>query len=75
MSAPAIGTQPRCYVEPDDLICPGCGEQVNGQPPTDYLAGEGPRTPDFSHHDGSALCPRSDGAPAEPIESEAGAAW
>jgi hypothetical protein len=71
MSAPAIGSQTRCYVDPGDLICPGCGEPINAQPPVDYLAGEGCRTPDFSHHDGSALCLRSGGAPAEPIESEA----
>jgi hypothetical protein len=67
MSAPAIGTESR-YVDPDDLICPGCGEQVNSQPPDNYRADEGRRTQNFSHHDGSALCPRPGGAPAEPIE-------
>jgi hypothetical protein len=60
MSAPAIGTESR-YVELDELICPGCGEQVNDQPPADLVS-------EFSHHDGSALCPRPGGEPAEPIE-------
>ena len=67
MSAPTIGTESR-YVELDELICPGCGEQINSQPPRNYLADRGRRTPDFSHHDGSALCSRPGGAPAEPIE-------
>jgi hypothetical protein len=67
MSAPAIGSESR-HVDPEDLICPGCGDQVNCQPPDNHRAGGGRRTPNFSHHDGSALCSRPDGAPAEPIE-------
>jgi hypothetical protein len=63
----AIGTESR-YVELDELICPGCGEQVNNQPPADQPAAEVPLVSEFSHHDGSALCPRPGGAPAEPIE-------
>jgi hypothetical protein len=67
MSAPAIGTESR-YVELDELICPGCGEQVNSEPPDNYRTSEERRTPDFSHHDGSTLCSRPDCVPAEPIE-------
>jgi hypothetical protein len=67
MGTPAIRTDSR-YVELDELICPGCAEQVNSQPPDNYRTSEGRRTPNFSHHDGSALCLRPDGAPAEPIE-------
>jgi hypothetical protein len=75
MNAPAIGTKVR-YVDPDDLICPGCGEQVNCQPPGNVRAGEGlRRTPNFSHPDGSALCSRPGGVPAEPIELELGDSW
>jgi hypothetical protein len=67
MSAPAIGAESR-YIDLDDLICSGCGEQVNCEPPDNYRTGGGRPTPDFSQRDGSALCSRPDGAPAEPIE-------
>lgn len=46
------------------LICPECQEPVRNLPPTDTS----PRfdRPDFSHHDGSSLCPMfGDGSPGE----------
>jgi len=60
--------RPRRFVNPEDLICPGCGEQVRCEPPGYWVVAHGPR-PDFSHPDGSALCPASaNGRPVEPIE-------
>lgn len=37
------------------MICPGCTEEVRNIPPTDWSPGY--QTPDYSHRDGSALCP------------------
>ncbi|GAA1115357.1 hypothetical protein NE857_26090 [Nocardiopsis exhalans] len=37
------------------LICPECAEGVRNLPPTDMAPGYA--RPDFSHHDGSTLCP------------------
>lgn len=57
-----------------DLICPECGEGVRNLPPTDMPPGQA--RPDFSHHDGSTLCPvfspgsathLSGDKPAEPV--------
>jgi single-stranded DNA-binding protein len=42
-------------------FCPACREQVRCAPPA--AGGE-----DFSHQDGTALCPGRDGCPAEPVE-------
>jgi hypothetical protein len=46
----------RRWVDPQDLICPGCGEQVR------CALG-------FSHRDGSPLCQTVSGAVADPIEA------
>jgi len=49
-------------VDLEDLICPGCGEQVRGEPPvTGELAEQ-----EFSHGDGTPLC-----GMADPIERAA----
>ncbi|MDE3721451.1 hypothetical protein PWG71_08620 [Nocardiopsis sp. N85] len=37
------------------LVCPECGEEVRKLPPTDMAPGYA--RPDYSHHDGSTLCP------------------
>ncbi|WP_145981251.1 hypothetical protein [Pseudonocardia sp. HH130629-09] len=42
----------------DDLICPGCGDHVIGDPPLGWDASAG-LAPEFSHRDGSVLCPDS----------------
>ena len=54
------------YVDPDDLICPGCHETVSCQPPVNFT---GQRVSRFSHRDGSPLCWHQGGW-AEPIERE-----
>lgn len=47
------------------LICPDCQEPVRNLPPTDLPPGRFDRT-DYSHHDGSSLCPMfGDGSPRE----------
>jgi hypothetical protein len=60
----------RWFVDPEDLICPGCGEQVRCAPPEER-DGNGVTVlavPLFSHLDGTALCRTRSGAVAEPIE-------
>jgi len=57
------------YVNPDDLICPGCGEQVRPEPPGWWLVAWGLPAAGFSHQDATALClGRSTGRPAGPVE-------
>lgn len=55
-------------VEPDDLVCPGCAEQVACAPPSGWPERAGAR-PGFSHRDGSVLCPDSRGRVPEPVEA------
>ncbi len=56
-------------VDPADLICPGCTEQVRCEPPGYWCVAWGLPAPGFSHEDGSALClARSTGRPAGPVE-------
>jgi len=62
-------TGDRRYVDPADLICPGCTEQVRCEPPGYWRVAWGLPAPGFSHEDGSALClARSTGRPAGPVE-------
>ena len=57
------------YVDPADLICPECGEQVRCEPPGYWLVTWGLPASGFSHEDATALClARSTGRPAEPVE-------
>ena len=65
---PAI-ERPGEYVDPDDLICPECGEQVRCEAPGYWVVAWGLPAAGFSHQDSSALClTRSTGRPAEPVE-------
>lgn len=56
-------------VDLEALVCPGCGDPVAGEPPTGWPAGAG-RAPEFSHRDGSVLCPDVSGRIGEPVESD-----
>ncbi len=67
---PARGERDR-FVDPEQLVCPGCWEQVRPEPPGYWHVADGLPTPQFSHHDATALCRRVDGTVAEPIEIEA----
>ncbi len=55
-------------VEPEALICPGCGEQVRCTPPTYPRVGDA-AVPQFCHRDTSPLCPTRSGAATEPVEA------
>jgi len=59
------------FVDPEQLICPGCGEQVRPEPPGYWLVAWGLPAADFSHQDATALClMRATGCPAEPVETD-----
>lgn len=58
----------RPFVDPQQLICPGCGEQVRPEPPGYWFVADGLPVPQFSHPDGSALCRHADGTVGDPIE-------
>jgi len=57
------------FVDPEQLICPGCGDPVRPEPPGYWRVADGLPAPQFSHPDGSALCRCIDGTVAEPIEA------
>ncbi len=61
----------RRFVDPDDLMCPGCGEQpIRCEPPGYWKVSWGLPPSGFSHQDATALCrDRVTGHPAEPIEA------
>ncbi|WP_143105372.1 hypothetical protein [Pseudonocardia ammonioxydans] len=52
-----------------ELVCPGCWDPVVDGPPPGWPARAG-RAPDFSHPDGSVLCPDEYGRIGEPIEAD-----
>lgn len=60
---------PARFVDPEDLICPGCGEQVRCAPPGYWKVADGLPVPQFSHHDATALCRTATGTVADPIEA------
>ena len=60
-------TTDRRFVDPEELICPGCGEQVRCAPPDGHVV-DGLPVPQFSHPDATALCRTRSGAVAEPVE-------
>ena len=60
-------TTDRRFVDPEELICPGCGEQVRCAPPDGHMV-DGLPVPQFSHPDATALCRTRSGAVAEPVE-------
>jgi hypothetical protein len=56
----------RRWQDPDQLICPGCDEQVRPEPPGYWRVADGLPAPQFSHQDATALCAGPDGRPGEP---------
>ena len=83
MHTPTRSPSPdRRFVDPEDLICPGCGEQVRCAPPEEP-DGHGINeleVPQFSHPDTTALCRTPAGGVAEPVETppmtgRAGRVW
>jgi len=64
---PSRPPRPR-FVDPEQLICPGCGDRVRPEPPGYWRVADGLPAPGFSHRDGSALCRSRDGVVAEPVE-------
>ncbi len=68
---PQMIPTPARYVDPEDLICPGCGEQIRPEPPGYWLVAWGLPAAGFSHWDASALClERVTGCPGEPVETD-----
>lgn len=59
---------PHRFIDPAQLICPGCGDHVRLEPPGYWRVADGFPAPDFSHRDGSALCRSRNGTVSEPIE-------
>ena len=60
----------RRWQDPDQLICPGCNEQVRPEPPGYWRVADGLPVPQFSHQDASALCPGADMRPTEPVPAK-----
>lgn len=57
-------------IEIDDLVCPGCGEQVLGERPKHWPAEDELGIAEFSHTDGTPLCfMAGTQLPAEPVEA------
>ena len=68
---PQMISTPARYVDPEQLVCPGCGEQVRPEPPGYWLVAWGLPAAGFSHQDASALClARTTGCPGEPVETD-----
>jgi hypothetical protein len=61
-------TTVRRFVDPDDLICPTCGERAVGAPPAFWSVGDGLPVAQFSHPDLTALCRDLAGGIIEPVE-------
>ncbi len=61
-------TDRRRFVDPDDLICPGCAEQVRCAPPAFWQVSDGLPVAKFSHQDSTPLCRTRAGLVAEPVE-------
>ena len=58
----------RRFVDPEDLICPGGGEQVIGIAPAYWQVRDGLPAAQFSHPDRTPLCRTRAGRIAEPVE-------
>ncbi len=58
----------RRFVEPEDLICPGCGDRAVGVPPAFWRVRDGLPVAQFSHPDRTALCRTRACVVAEPTE-------
>lgn len=63
-----LGEDPADLVEVTDLVCPGCTGPVVDAPPSRWPASAGQR-PEFSHADGSVLCPDGFGRVPDPVEA------
>ncbi|ALE85848.1 hypothetical protein XF36_24135 [Pseudonocardia sp. HH130629-09] len=63
-----LGDDPTDPVDVTDLVCPGCASPVIDAPPSGWPARAG-RSPEFSHADGSVLCPDRFGRVPEPMEA------
>jgi hypothetical protein len=61
-------TTVRRFVDPNELICPGCGDRAVGVPPTFWQVRDGLPVAQFSHPDRTALCRTIAGHVAEPVE-------
>ena len=69
MTAPRTTTTAESVcVDPDDLRCPGCGEQAECAPPILGQASDGHPVALFSHPDRSPLCRDRAGRIVEPVE-------
>ncbi len=64
----ASTTAVRRFVDPDELICPGCGDRAIGAPPAFWQVSDGLPVAQFSHPDRTALCRTIAGQVAEPVE-------
>ena len=56
MGATSTACAASTTVGAEDLVCPGCGYMAVPEPPIQWSAAAG-RAPEFSHRDGSVLCP------------------
>lgn len=65
---PPAMVQAEQWVDLAALVCPGCGGAVAGVPPSGWPARAG-LAPQFSHPDGSVLCPDEFGRVPEPVEA------
>ncbi|WP_226351577.1 hypothetical protein [Pseudonocardia sp. ICBG601] len=63
-----LADDPTDLIDVTDLVCPGCPGPVMDAPPLGWPARAG-RSPEFSHTDGSVLCPDHMGRVPEPIEA------
>ncbi|ANY06566.1 hypothetical protein [Pseudonocardia sp. HH130630-07] len=63
-----LADDPVDLVDVTDLVCPGCTGPVVDAPPSGWSARAG-RCPEFSHLDGSVLCPDGFGRVPEPVEA------
>ena len=63
----------RRFVDPDDLICSGCGDRAVGVPPAFWQVRDGLPVAQFSHPDRTALCRTTTGRIIEPVEVTAAA--
>jgi hypothetical protein len=64
----ATTTTVRRFVDPDELICSGCGDRAVGLPPAFRQVRDGLPVAQFSHPDRTALCRTIAGQVAEPVE-------
>lgn len=64
----ATTTTVRRFVDPDELVCPGCGDRALGEPPGFWQVRAGLPVAQFSHPDRAELCRDDAGRVAEPVE-------